>query len=119
MSVVDLQRQRPKYRVTTTNPTVDDGVLRGFQPLSLWENSASGEFFICKSNAVGAAVWYEFSTSSGGGVAHVSAIDPTVDDDETQGFDAGDLWENTTDHGMLICFDPAEGAADWVVVSRG
>jgi len=57
MSVVDLQRQRPKYRVTTTNPTVDDGVLRGFQPLSLWENSVDDSVFICVDPTAAAAVW--------------------------------------------------------------
>ena len=67
MSVTPLARPRPKSRVTTTDPSVDDGVLRGYQPLSLWANTTTGEFFICESNAAGAAVWVELSAGGGGG----------------------------------------------------
>lgn len=38
---------------------------------------------------------------------------PTVDDDETGGYKAGDIWIDTDDAHAYICIDASEGAADW------
>lgn len=42
-----------------------------------------------------------------------SAIDPTINDDDTSGYVKGDLWLNTTSSEAFICVDNATGAAVW------
>ena len=44
---------------------------------------------------------------------YTSSSDPTVNDDEDDGYRRGDFWINTTDDGSFICRNPAAGAADW------
>jgi hypothetical protein len=45
--------------------------------------------------------------------AHTSSSDPTVSDDDTEGFVAGNLWLNTSDGGVFVLVDASTGAADW------
>lgn len=51
------------YLIATTDPTANNddvdtaGLGTTFQPRSLWLNTSSNEFFICLSNATGAANW--------------------------------------------------------------
>jgi len=39
--------------------------------------------------------------------------DPTVNDDETLGYEIGWAWANTVDGDLFTCLDPAAGAAVW------
>lgn len=41
----------------TTDPAVTDDYRFGYEPGTQWVNTASGDIFICQSNAAGAAVW--------------------------------------------------------------
>lgn len=50
--------------ISTSDPTVNDDALNGyFQGLG-WLNTTSGAYFVCKDDAVGAAVWTEVSASA-------------------------------------------------------
>lgn len=42
---------------TTVDPTVNDDINTGISVFSVWQNTATGRIFDCKSNAVGAANW--------------------------------------------------------------
>ncbi len=42
-----------------------------------------------------------------------AATDPTVDDDEADGYATGSRWHNTTDHTIFVCESATEGEAVW------
>jgi len=42
-----------------------------------------------------------------------STSDPTVNDDENDGYKYFDIWLNTSDNGVFICVDPTATAAVW------
>jgi hypothetical protein len=44
---------------------------------------------------------------------NVSDSNPTANDDETYGYQAGSLWINTSTPGAYICITAGEAAADW------
>lgn len=45
------------------------------------------------------------------------ATDPTVNNDETQGFEEDELWFNTVSRRLFECDDPATGAAVWIDIT--
>lgn len=47
----------------TTDPTVNDDITEGYEPLSRWVNTTSAEVFLCVSNAEGAANWQQATLS--------------------------------------------------------
>jgi hypothetical protein len=47
-----------------------------------------------------------------------SASNPTVNDDDTQGYREGDFWINTTSDIAFVCVDPATGAAIWHIIEH-
>lgn len=49
--------KRKNNLTATTDPTVDDDSTEDYEPLSRWINTATGEIFLCVSNAAGAASW--------------------------------------------------------------
>ena len=49
---------------------------------------------------------------------YTDAGDPTVNDDLDLGYEKGDLWLNTTDKGLFVCCDNADGAADWDEITK-
>jgi hypothetical protein len=117
MTVTNQSRPRPKCRVTTIDPTVNDDFTRSYQQLSLWLNTTTGELYVCKDNTAGAAVWSEISAGGGGG-AHVMTRDPAVTDDGVHGYDAGEFWVNTSNQTIFWCNSAATGAAVWDPASR-
>ena len=96
----------------TVDPTVNDDVTIGYAVGSEWLRTDTTELFVCFDNSAGAAVWQEVGVGGGGGT-HVDTVDPTVNDDTTQGFDVGDLWLNTTTEKLWQCLDASTGAAVW------
>lgn len=46
-----------KNVITNVNPTVSNDISTGVSVFSVWHNTATNEFFDCKSNTLGAAVW--------------------------------------------------------------
>lgn len=49
---------------------------------------------------------------------YTSTSDPTVNDDIDLGYKIGDFWLNTTDAGLFVCCDNADGAADWDEITK-
>lgn len=47
---------------------------------------------------------------------HFSTIDPTVNDDVTEGFGVKFYWLNTTSGALFVCEDNTNGAAVWTQV---
>lgn len=46
-----------------------------------------------------------------------ATVDPTVNDDETQGYSEGSRWYNQSTSEIFECMDPTTGAAVWVTTS--
>lgn len=45
---------------------------------------------------------------------NVAAVDPTINDDSTAGYEENSMWVNTATNNVFICASPAVGAAVWV-----
>jgi len=48
-----------------------------------------------------------------------ATADPTVSNDNTQGYGIGSLWVRTSTHRIYVCVDAATGAAVWKVLDFG
>lgn len=64
-----------KYDATVA-PTVNDDIADGYGPGSGWLDATGNAFYICESNATGAAVWHNLSSVSG--VTDGDKVDITV-----------------------------------------
>jgi hypothetical protein len=53
------------------------------------------------------------------GFVHRSTADPTVSNDDSQGFSVGDFWNNTETGNLKKCDDNSTGAAIWNIVPSG
>lgn len=65
------------------------------------------------AGAISAQDLRDFLTST---FPHVTTTDPTTGDDETDGFDRGSMWINTTTPAVFECLDPTTSTAVWVQV---
>jgi hypothetical protein len=99
------------------DPTPNDDETDGYSVGSQWFRTDRKEVWICLDASAAAAVWRELGT--GGGSVKVDTVDPTVADDQTEGYDPGDLWLNTADADVFVCVSAATGAAVWKVVPTG
>lgn len=96
----------------TVDPTVDDDSGDGYEVGSSWVNTSGNRAFICVDASVGSAIWdpipavVPFSNFT-------ATSQPTVSDDETDGYEVGSLWVNTAAENAYICIDPSTGAAVW------
>jgi hypothetical protein len=75
--------------------------------------TTGGDVFICRQGDPAAAVWERVS-------AHLTTVDPTVNDDAVSGYPAGTIWINDggNQRGWLSV-DGATGAAVWVKITTG
>lgn len=101
----------------TTNPTVTDDETEGYWKGSIIFNTENQTLWFCKDPAEGNAVWVVWTL--GLGKNNVSIDAPTVDDDETQGYQINSLWFKTDTKALYICWDATEGAALWEEVGGG
>jgi hypothetical protein len=97
--------------IATSDPTVSDDANDGYDAGSIWLNTSTTEWYICSDASTGAAVWRELTVGSGG--TTVDTTDPTVNDDQTQGYDVGDFWLNTTTESLWQALDVSTSAAVW------
>lgn len=134
-----------KHRLTTVNPTVNDDNTLGYAIEDFWVNETLGTFWICKSNATGAANWVQITNTIAGDHAilsnrtiadqhPISAITnlvtslaakqtkvwiksavPTVNDDAAAGYLVTDEWYYS--RSIWICTDNTNGAAVWIPIS--
>lgn len=49
---------------------------------------------------------------------NVTTTDPGASNDNTQGYEEGSMWVNTTDGGAFICVNPATGVAVWTELTN-
>lgn len=94
------------------DPVSTDDKTQGYVVGALWTNSVTGGLFVCKSNTTDAANWEEKAGSAK--TTYSADADPTVDDDETQGYARFSQWINGTSKAVFICIDATEGAAVWI-----
>jgi hypothetical protein len=59
----DYEQKRQNNLTATTDPTVTDDSSAGYEPLSRWINTSTGEIWLCISAATGAANWQQASLS--------------------------------------------------------
>ena len=52
------------FKITTTNPTVNDDVDAGYQINSRWINTTDNGIFVCVDSTVGAAVWVDMLSAA-------------------------------------------------------
>lgn len=92
-------------------PTVNADIDQGYIPGSIWLRTGvtPSQVYICVDNTNGAAVWVVLRR----GRNHFAAADPTVNDDDTVGFERTSQWINTSDSGVFVCTDATTGAAVW------
>ncbi len=108
-------------------PSVTDDIAHGFRYGDFIKNTSTDDLYTCDDAAVGAAVWT--AVAGGGGsitaadVTSVlytySASDPTVSDDNLDGYVVGSLWVNTGTLDMFRCDDTSTGAAVWTAIGGG
>lgn len=114
-SITTLNSDGRKVYESTAMPTANDDADDGVNIGDLWVNTATNKAYINADNTVGAAVWTLLAPESG--AVTVDTVDPTVSDDNTQGFSIGDLWVNTTTDEAWIVTDVSTGAAVWEYIT--
>lgn len=97
------------------NPTLNDDNTLGYAVGSYWFNALTTTLFIAQSVGTGSANWKQ--VLQGQGLLAKSAINPTVNEDNTLGFKSGSFWFNTVTSSLFICNTAGTGAAVWVNVT--
>lgn len=83
---------QPKFTVTTTDPTGADDSNDGYEIGSTWVNTTNGRAFTAIDVSVGAAVWRRNTN-----LKHtVTTTDPGAANDNTQDYEIGSTWVNTS-----------------------
>lgn len=57
-------------------------------------------------------IWHKIDSPT-----YIKAVDPTVNDDDTQGYLVGNSWANTVGSKLFICTSNTTGAAAWTQIS--
>jgi len=102
---------QPKITITTVDPTASNDGTQGYEQHSSWINTATlpPKVYSCLDASTGAAVWRRNNNVKN----NVSASTPNVNDDETQGYEVGSLWFDTTDNEVYVATSVVTGAAKW------
>ena len=64
-SLYGLNKEVKKTNTSTSDPTVDDDISKGYEVGSIWINTSTPAFYYCKDNTDGAAVWEQAGSASG------------------------------------------------------
>jgi len=101
-----------KVTVSASLPTVNDDSTQGFEVGSWWITTATqARLYRAMDVSVGAAIWKRDTNYKD----NVTAVtDPTVNDDNTQGYEPGSIWINTTTDEIFAATSTGTGAAKWV-----
>jgi hypothetical protein len=119
--LVDPLILSPKlHDISGNEPDSDYDINSGYKIGDLAFDSGSG-LWLCDSNLAGAATWSLLALSSdlGQGNATVYSSDtflPTVTDDNSSGYNIGDLWVYTPNNVVYFAKDTTPGAAIWLPV---
>jgi hypothetical protein len=71
-----------------------------------------GDFIVLLHNSSDTWFFQKINTQ------YTYTTDPTVNNDQTQGYQAGDIWVNTATLASYICVSAATGAAQWVTIGQ-
>jgi len=85
---------------------------------SMWVDVTGDKIYFCLDASVGAAVWQEVGAGGGGGILNnfAATTDPSVGDDNVDGYAIGSWWLNITDQRLFHCENVSTGAAIWLPV---
>jgi hypothetical protein len=104
--------------IDTVDPTVNDDAGDGHAIGTVWINTSTATVFMATDVSVGAAVWSNLSSGGGGAASIVDTVDPTVNDDSTDGNTIGTMWVNSTTDTVFIAVDVTASAAIWLKVTN-
>ena len=98
--------------IKAVDPTVTDDSSAGYAAGDHWINTTAvpPRVFQAVSVAVGAAVWKRLSNLK----HNATTTDPLTSNDNTQGYEVGSTWTNTTDKDRFACISAATGVAVWL-----
>lgn len=99
----------------TVDPTVSNDNTESYEVGSFWLNVTGERLFQCTDNSTGAAVWIRIDNLK----FNQTTIDPTVSDDDTQGYETDSLWFNQTSGALFVCQSASTGAAIWNQTAGG
>ena len=98
--------------VDTIDPAIDDDSGSGYQVGGHWVNTATlpPRTFQAVDVTVGAAVWKRVTNLK----QQITSTDPAAGNDNTEGYEVGSLWANTTAPSKtFVMLDSSTGAAVW------
>jgi len=101
----------PRNNVTTSNPSATDDASGGYEIGSRWINTTF-PYLVWRATDVSAAaaVWVRENNVK---VNTGATTDPSVTNDNTEGYEVGSLWINTTDGSAYVATSVGTGAAAW------
>lgn len=96
------------------DPSVNDDLTLGYSAGSTWRNTITSIVFQCIDASIGAALWVEiYNPAYTSKINSTAVVDPTVNDDSTQGYSLRSWWLNNVSQEAFICLSAAPGAAHW------
>ena len=102
---------QPKVTITTVDPTASNDETQDYEQHSSWINTATlpPKIYSCLDASTGAAVWRRNNNVKN----NVSASTPNINDDNTQSYEVGSLWFDTSDNEVYVATSVVTGAARW------
>ena len=94
----------------TTAPTVDDDSSAGYAVGDHWIDTTAQKVYQALFVGVGAAIWERIDQPKPNNTA---TTDPSVTNDDSEGYEIGSLWVNEVEHTSFICTSATTGAARW------
>ena len=109
MSRIASEQNQRFNKVTAGDPTATDDFAAGYEVGATWLNSITRHTYQSTDDSSGAAVWRRESNVKN----NVSASTPSVNDDDTQGYEVGSLWFDTIDNEVYVATSVTTGSAKW------
>lgn len=94
----------------TVNPLATDDISEGYSVGSVWLNAITLVIYKCVSATANAAIWHNINTYFNN---YSATTDPSVNNDNTEGYHVGSLWVNINGYTLFECFSATTGAAYW------
>lgn len=95
--------------IDVVDPTVTDDVNSGYSIGDHWINTANQTIWQAVSVSVGAAIWERVDQPK----RNITTSNPTVSNDNTEGYEISSLWINTSTGRVFRATDVSTGAAVW------
>ncbi|RMH16936.1 MAG: hypothetical protein D6698_08995, partial [Gammaproteobacteria bacterium] len=102
-----------KVQAATFAPTANDDNTAGYEAGSLWVDTNTRKLYVCINPGAGVAEWERVDQPK----INVGTTAPTANDDDTQRYEPGSMWFDTTARKTYVCYDATTGAAVWGDIS--